>query len=347
MGELLGIGMPHAPMFQFPDAAMAGILKKYLANGAIPEELRAPSTWPRPMQDEWGDDEGLAAAAEHRATVVGALRRVRAELDAFRPDVVVVFGDDQYENFREDVVPAFCVYAFDDIEALPYRGSSMVTAPVNVWGQDPATTVTIRGHREAGIHLATELLQSDFDVAWATRPHHHPTLGHAFLRTVMYLDYDQRSFPYALVPFHVNAYGADIVRDVALDGGRRLEVAPPAPSPRRCFDLGRAVGRILRDSPYRVAVVGSSSWSHAFLTEKHHFLHPDVESDRRRLAELTASDHASWADLALSDLRDAGQHELLNWVCMAGAMSEATAEVLCFAETYIFNSTKVVAVLRG
>jgi len=347
MAELLGIGMPHAPMFQFPDAAMAGILRKYIERGIIPPRLRDPSSWPAAMQAEWGDDEGLTAAAHHRGLVVDALRTARAELDAFAPDVVVVFGDDQYENFREDVVPAFCVYAFDALETLPYRGSSMVDSPENVWGKDPATTVTMHGHRDAGIHLASELLRAHFDVAWATRPHHHPTLGHAFLRTMMYLDYDQRSFPYAVVPFHVNAYGADIARDVTLADGNRLEVAPPAPTPRRCFDLGVAVGRILRASPYRVAVVGSSSWSHAFLTQKHHLLHPDIESDRARLAELEASNHAAWADLELSDLRDAGQHELLNWICMAGAMAEASAEVLCFADTHIFNSTKVVAVLRG
>src|SRR5680860_631359 len=346
MAELLGIGMPHAPMFQFPDEAMANILKRDLERGKIPERYRDRSTWPEAMQAEWGDDEGLSAARRHRAAVVDGLRKVRAELDAFQPDFILVFGDDQYENFREDVVPPFCVYFFDDMEVLPFRGSSAVGARENVWGKSPDTKVLVRGHREAGVRLTTELIQSGFDVAWAMRPHHHPTLGHSFMRTLGYLDYDQQTLPYPMMPFHVNAYGADIARSITLDDGQTLDEAPPAPNPSRCFDLGQAVGRILRESPYRVAVVGSSSWSHAFLTAKHDLLYPDIDSDRERLTELEASRHATWRDLSLEDIRDAGQHELLNWICMAGVMADARAEVLAFAETYIFNSTKVVALLR-
>lgn len=346
MGELLGIGMPHAPMFQFPDRAMANILKRELAGGRIPPRLKNPANWPKPMRREWGDDEGLSAAVRHRETVVAGLRKVRAELDVFQPDFVLVFGDDQYENFKEDVVPPFCVYFFDDMRVFPYRASAAVGARANVWGKPEDASVLVQGHREAGVHLTSELINAGFDVAWAMRPHHHPTLGHAFMRTLVYLDYDQQGFPYRYMPFHVNAYGTDIARDITLPGGESLPAAPPAPTPARCYDLGREVGRILRSSPWRVAVVGSSSWSHAFLTPKNDLLYPDIESDRRRLAELERSEHRLWRHLTAEQVRDAGQHEILNWICMAGALEDATAEVLAYAETYIFNSTKVVSVLR-
>jgi hypothetical protein len=266
---------------------------------------------------------------------------VRSELEAFAPDFVLVFGDDQYENFKEDVVPSFCTYFFEDMDVLPFRSSSAVGATENVWGMPEEATVRVSGHRDAGVYLTSELIRAGFDMAWAMRPHHHPTLGHAFMRTLVYLDYDQQGFPWPYMPFHVNSYGADISHSI-----KDLPVAPPAPSPSRCFALGQELGRILRESPYRVAVVGSSSWSHAFLTRKNHLLWPDVESDRLRLAELKRSMHRAWADLTLDQVRDAGQHEILNWICMAGAMADASAEVLAFAETYIFNSTKVVALLR-
>jgi len=71
-----------------------------------------------------------------------------------------------------------------------------------------------------------------------------------------------------------------------------------------------------------------------------------VESDRRRLAELQAGRHAEWGNLDLATLVDAGQHEFLNWVCLAGAMTERRAEILAFAETWLFNSTKVAALFR-
>ena len=129
--------------------------------------------------------------------------------------------------------------------------------------------------------------------------------------------------------------------EVQEPAGDRLP-APPAPTPTRCFDLGGQVARILSDSPWRAALVGSSSWSHAFLTKKHHGLYPDVESDRRRLAELQAGRHAEWRNLDLATLVDAGQHEFLNWVCLAGAMDALgrKAEIIDYIESYLFNSNK-------
>ena len=48
---------------------------------------------------------------------------------------------------------------------------------------------------------------------------------------------------------------------------RQVDFDPPSPSPKRFMDLGAATARALRDSPFRVALLASSSWSHAFLVE--------------------------------------------------------------------------------
>jgi hypothetical protein len=347
MGELLGIGLSHAPMFQFPDENMADILRSYLTRESIPAERRAMENWPKAMRAEWGDDEGLMAARAHRELVVNAFRQLRAALDAFQPDFVLIWGDDQYENFKEDVVPPFCVYMYDQLDCLPYQASRVIKTPRNVWDQPTDKVVPVRGHREAASYLARELILNQFDVAYAYKPHHHPTLAHAFMRTIMFLDYDQQGFDYPVIPFHVNCYGSDLMnRSEVQENTGPVVLAPPAPTPARCFELGRAVGRILGDSPWRAALIGSSSWSHAFLTKKHYGLYPDVESDRVRLAELQAGRHAEWRNLDLATITDAGQHEFLNWICLAGAMAERRAEVLAFAESYIFNSDKVAAIFR-
>jgi hypothetical protein len=347
MGELLGIGLSHAPMFQFPDENMSDILRAFLKRESIPAEVRAMDNWPRAMREEWGDDEGLSAARRHREVVVSAFRQLRAELDAFAPDIVLIWGDDQYENFKEDVVPAFCVYLYDQLDCLPYQASRVINTPRNVWDQPVDKVVPVRGHREAASYLARQLILNHFDVAYAYKPHHHPTLAHAFMRTIMYLDYDQKGFDYPVIPFHVNCYGSDLMNrtEVQETAGEGI-AAPPAPTPTRCFDLGQAVARILGESPWRVALIGSSSWSHAFLTKKHHGLYPDVESDRKRLAELQQGRHAEWRNLDLATLTDAGQHEFLNWVCLAGAMADRQPEVLAYAESWIFNSDKVAAIFR-
>jgi hypothetical protein len=325
---------------------MARILRRVLKDPALPESYRRPEGWPEAMRREWGADEGLDAARRHRAALVTRFREARRALDDFAPDVVLIWGDDQYENFKEDIIPPFCVLAYDAIEHRPWAESSRA----NVWDEAKDTVFTYKGHRTAAKQLTSGLLESGFDVAYAYRPLHHP-LGHAFMNTLLYLDYERQGFPYPVIPFQVNCYGR---RVIAQHGGMaglaagptEDQLDPPSPSPARCFDLGRAVARVATESPWRVALIASSSWSHAFLTPKHHLLYPDVASDRAMYETLRAGDYEAWRRTPLATIEDAGQQEMLNWMCLAGAMAELgrRPSATDFVETYLFNSSKVFAV---
>jgi hypothetical protein len=55
------------------------------------------------------------------AVLVGWMDRTRAALDAFRPDFVLLWGDDQFENFREDIIPPYCVAAYEKFTFSPRR----------------------------------------------------------------------------------------------------------------------------------------------------------------------------------------------------------------------------------
>jgi hypothetical protein len=349
MGEMLGIGMTHAPHFQYPDENMSDLLRMRLKNPQTPMELRDPRNWPTAMQAEWSDDEGLAAARRHRDTLVHGFRVARAALDAFQPDFVLIWGDDQYENFKEDVVPPFCVYAMDEIPCELYANTYASHASTNVFGKPPDLRVQLKGSREAGSYLARQLILSGFDVAYSYRFHHAEVLNHAFARTALYLDYDQLGFPYPIVPFHVNCYGSDLVPPDFISDGRPVgprddrRQPPPAPPPWRCYDLGQQVAAIIEASPWRAAVIGSSSWSHAFLTRNFPAGHHDVEADRQLLEDLLSGRQACWRDVTQDAYREAGQHEFLNWVCLAGAMHGRRAEILAYGKTYIFASDKCVA----
>jgi hypothetical protein len=148
----------------------------------------------------------------------------------------------------------------------------------------------------------------------------------------------------------VNCYGNQIVWAARTQGeGALPQHTPPSPSPGRCFELGRAVARFLADSPWRVAIIGSSSWSHGSLTEKNGRLYPDVAADRVRREELESGRFAGWGQLDLRQIEESGQHEVLNWVCLAGAMAELgyRAEIVDYVETYVFNSSKCFAVFHG
>ncbi|MEQ9642287.1 MAG: extradiol ring-cleavage dioxygenase [Alphaproteobacteria bacterium] len=338
MAEILALGLSHYPPLVGPDANMAYILKLMLKNPDLPAELRDPANWPAPMREQWAADDGTAAAASHREELVGWMRQVRAALDDFAPDFVLIWGDDQYENFKEDVVPPYCINAHDSFRFSPPAN--------NVWGEKDKV-YELQGNRAAGKMLAKGLIEAGFDTAYSYQPLHHP-LGHAFANAIFYLDYDREGFDYPILPFSVNCYGRKVI---AQKGGlpvfdrtvREDEFDPPAPTPARLFDLGAATARILADSPYRVAILASSGWSHAFLTPKNHLLWPDTPTDRRLYDRLCSKDYLAWRDVTGPAIEDAGQQEVLNWMCLVGALHELDRApgTTGFVDTWIFNSSKV------
>lgn len=349
MAEILGLGVTHYPGLYAQDRDMANLLRRTLSGQRVPERAKDVANWPAKMREEWGEDGGASAARVHRERCFAAFRSIRARLDRFRPDFVMIFGDDQYENFVEDIVPPFCLYILDEIESQPFEAEpGDAPEPPNIWQEEPTTCFRHSGHAEGARFIANRLADMDMYLPYAYRLRSSKGLAHAFINTLLYLDADRTGFDYPVVPLHVNCYGGALVRS---QGGRlRLsEIArepdPPAPSAAACFDVGRALGRAVMQSPWRVAMIASSSWSHAFLTRKYDWLHPDHASDRQRLEELRNNRFDCWRGLTRDQLEDGGQHELLNWVTLAGAMTELgrRAEVIDYVETYVLNSNKCFA----
>ncbi|MGD9528239.1 extradiol ring-cleavage dioxygenase [Pseudonocardia sp.] len=351
MAEFLGLGMTHYPLLAGLDANMAGLLRYSLTDPDIPAAEKDPAAWPALMQAEWGDDEGRSSAAGHRSALVAGLTRVRATLDEFRPDLVVVFGDDQYENFREEVVPPFCVLAYGDIEVPAFAYLNERGIP-NAWGQPDDSTVLLRGDASASRSLADALIADGFDMAYSYRKRADAHFPHAILNTQLFLDYEHagQKLPYPLLAITVNCYGQHAI---ARRGGwaRFAEIAdeqldPSGPKPARCIDLGAAIVRAYRDTDLRIAVVASSSWSHAFLCDKLWHLRPDTPADRRLYEALVAGDLDIWRAVTSDEIVDAGQHEMLNWFCLLGAMAEAGLPLQWseLVESDVFNSNKCFAV---
>jgi Catalytic LigB subunit of aromatic ring-opening dioxygenase len=350
MADILGLGMTHYPGLYRHDADMVVTLRRTLSAKRTPERLKDPANWPAPMREEWGNDDGATAARAHRTRCFAAIRTLRQRLDAFRPDLVVIFGDDQYENFVEDIVPPFCVYIVDQIESRPFDTPSAAALPrPNYWNEPRGTVFKHRGHTDAARFLTNRLAQAGVALPYAYKLRYEHGLAHAFINTLLYLDLDRKGFNYPVLPFHVNCYGGALVRSHGgsiAPGDIPTEPDPPAPSAATCFDVGRAIAKAFAASPWRVALIGSSSWSHAFLTAKNGWLYPDLESDRTRLAELREGRFGGWRELSAAQLEDAGQHELLNWITLAGAMHELgkKAEIVDYAESYLLNSNKCFAV---
>lgn len=298
-----------------------------MSDPLLPERYRNPASWPRRMRQEWGNDEGWTHVERHRAELEAAMRWPRTELNAFNPDLVLVFGDDQYENFREDGVPAFQINCFESFAAKPWAHKR--PGYQNAWHEADDTEFRYKANRGAAKHIVTRLIEEGFEVAYAYEPR-YDAMPHAILNTILFLDWDWRGFDYPGVPFLTNCYGRQLI---PLRGGGVNDLAavpheedldPPGPTAWRCFDLGRALARIMTASPWRVALVASASWSHVFLAAGTSYFHPDVEADQR-------------------------YHEMLNWVIMMGAMAELGGrrpQEAFVIESWLTNANKVFAVFR-
>jgi Catalytic LigB subunit of aromatic ring-opening dioxygenase len=347
MGEILGLGVTHQPTLGDEDFT-PGSFRRTLADPELPEHLRDPSSWPELLRREWADDEGKAAGAAHQSAVEVEYRKITDALAAFDPDFIIVWGDDQYERFKENCVPTFCVIAADKFDIQPWEGQRKA----NLWGEDESYSMTLPGNRDAAKWLTGELLARDFDVSYSYESDEE--LSHAFVKTALYLDWARDGARFPMIPFAINCYG----RLLTLTSGGRVPMSvlrgegdfdPPAPSPRRCFDLGAAVAEIIAASDHRVALVASSSWSHGFLTTKNAFLFPDLESDRRLYRALENGDYDVWRAVTTDEVEASGQEEMLNWFCLAGAMHALgrTPDYISMVETALYNSNKVFAIYSG
>jgi hypothetical protein len=354
MAEVLGLGLTHYPLLLGRDETMAALLRTTLKDPDIPEASKDPANWSQTAQREWSDDGGTAAAALHRAKLREYLTKCRETLDEFSPDVVVVWGDDQYENFREEVIPSFCVLAYDDTTVDPFGVLKKLKIP-NAWGLADDQTFTMKGAPEFAKRLASSVINAGVDVAYSYEPRPGINFPHAFANTQIFLDYDNvgKEFPYPIVPLAVNCYGEHVIarhggiaRFADINKGENLD--PPGPTPKRCFEFGQAVANAVRDSDKRVALIASSSWSHAFLNDKDWHMRPDTDSDQALYDLMVAGDYDAWTKVSSREVIEAGQHEMLNWFCLLGAVSELglTLEWSDLVTTEIFNSNKAFAIYK-
>jgi hypothetical protein len=343
MGEILGLGCTHYPGLLLPDERLPNGFHHLLTAPNVPETAKDRTNWPDPLLAELGNDRGVAAGRRYGSRMADGFRAVRASLDAFDPDFVLIFGDDQYENFREDIIPAFCVLGLDqDFSLKPWAGGR-----ANRWDEPADWEMKLHGQRDVAKFLARALIDRGIDMCYAYKTLHQEGLAHAFTNTLLYLDWDRKGFPWPVLPFAVNCYGSNLIH--AKGGSAALFVPPqtdapdpPAPQPWRCMEVGKAIAEVLAESPYRVAVIASSSWSHCFLSPTNGYLWPDHAADRSMFDALSNTNHNFWRQRTREQMEQAGQHEMLNWMALMGAMEALDQKPVVhdYAETHIFMSDK-------
>ena len=175
-----------------------------------------------------------------------AWETLAAKVAAAKPDVLLVFGDDQGELFNFSNFPALGVYVGEEFSG--YRTTAGAALTGGPRGEKkpktPENWATIKGRPDLAKDLMVGLMERGFDVAFSLDlPNKEEGMGHAFMRPLYRMT---PSYNIPVVPFFVNCYYA------------------PQPTAKRCYDLGRAVREAIESSPLdlNVGVVGSGGLWH-------------------------------------------------------------------------------------
>jgi protocatechuate 4,5-dioxygenase, beta chain len=241
-------------------------------------------------------------------------RPVHAWLDEMKPDVAVVVYNDHGLNFFLDKMPTFAVGA-----AAEYSHAD------EGWGLPVASPFP--GNPRFSWHLIESLVEDQFDITTCQEM----LVDHAFTVPMSLLWPKPGSRPVTTVPIAVNT------------------VQFPLPSPMRCYQLGKAIGRAIEsyDADIRVLVLATGGLSHQLDGARAGFINKKFDL---MCLEKMVSDPVALAQCSARDLvRDAGAQgvELLMWFVMRGAMTGLVTEVHRSYHVPISNTAAAVMVLEN
>lgn len=244
-------------------------------------------------------------------TLMAEVRALGRELRARTPDALVVVADDHLNVFSFNAVPALCVRIGTHVDRMVQPDAVGFDRALE--GLPDRYLV----HEALANRVLEDGLESGFDLAFSTEA----PLDHAFLSPVATLCGDDPIPP--LLPIWVNCFVA------------------PQPTPRRCFAFGRHLARVVAAGPWNVAIIATGGMSHFPELALARVGESDVAFDRRVLGWLESGDSEALQALTVGELHKTGEHELLNWMVLLGAVSPARARTIYFDELGRINLAAV------
>jgi len=298
MAEIvLGLGSSHGPMLGSPvddflkHADRDINSKAHLDGAGVPITYQALLEQADPaIADELTPD---AVGSKFRACQTG-IARLAGHLAAVNPDVVVIIGDDQHEQFLTDNQPAILIYSGETIE----NGVSPLpaTAP-EYWKRARSQYHQAEAPRDYPVaaafarHLTVSLVDAGFDISHSEKLPRPSGEGHAY-GFVHHRLMNGHAIP--IVPVMLNTY-----------------FPPNQPTPARCFALGEALADAVRAWPedITVAFVASGGLSHFTV---------DPDFDRHVMDAFLSRDGEALRGIPRVRL-NSGNSEIRNWIVVAGA----------------------------
>lgn len=246
----------------------------------------------------------LGDPAQVAAFDAGYRRLARALADA-APDVALIISAEHVNKFFIDNLPAFCIGMFDAFDGP-------VEAKTRNFG--------IPFHRvRSDYAFARYLVELGLDegVDWAISENWE--LDHGFMVPLSRLDPDGNC---PMVPVCINC------------------AAPPLPSPRRCYAVGRWLADAIKrwDEGKRVAIIATGGLSHSVGSAQQGYI--DAEFDRRFLDQFCAGRGEALAGLSDAEIAATGSAsgEIRSWIMLAGAFAGRTAERVMYEPIQGFDT---------
>ena len=244
-------------------------------------------------------------------------QQVRSGLDFFREklkevkaDALILIGDDQNENFKEDNLSQIAIHLGEEVFTTERRDGGYQRG------------ARYRCHQALARDLLNGLVEREFDVAFSNGFPRSELLSHAhgpILQTVL----PEADIPVVLI--FINA------------------IHVPAISPGRCYRLGRALREIIEERPAdeRVVLYASGGLSHftggyPWRHYKGPFTYGSISEDfdRKALDLMARGQGEKLGQLTSHDLLEHGDIEMRSWLVVLAAVGKTPAQVLAYEPLY-------------
>ena len=294
----LGIGVSHAPgMYMKTEEQWDRLWHILSVDRGIPQ--------PAAVYEEKG---------EHLQEMIRRIDAGHTELkrvyDEYDPEILIILGGDQVEEFDRSNVPQLMMYLGEEaVGSIP--GGQMRSA-------EGDATMTMSVDVDFSQWLLTKLVkQEGFDISFSRElknlPGRRKGIPHAFINPASYLLDTERT---KVCLIFENTYD------------------PPSLTAKRCYELGKAIARLVKNDPRRITILGSGGLSHDPGGKRSGWV--DVPLDKWFLDQLaTGNGRATEAMYTFnSDTMVGGTGENRAWITVAGAMEEmgSNATVLDYVE---------------
>ena len=207
-----------------------------------------------------------------------------------KPDVIFLVFNDHAPAFSLDLIPTFAI------------GTAAEFNPADEgWGPRPVPKVI--GHPKLAAHIAQSVIQDDFDLTIVNKM----DVDHGLTVPLSLMFGQPQAWPCPVIPFAVNV------------------VQYPAPSGRRCFMLGKAIGRAIEsyDEPLNVQIWGTGGMSHQLQGPRAGLI--NKEFDKAFLDRLIDDPEGLSKMPHIDYVREAGSEgiELVMWLIARAAMKDS------------------------